>query len=120
WPQPRNAEEVHDALLGLVAVDEAAVSDPTTGNWTDWLHELRVAGRAAAFETGDSRVWFPVEHLETVRLVYEGAPLPALDVPARALLKAEHREAARASVLRGHSEIAGVTTVEELAARTAL
>ncbi len=115
WPQPRNAEEVHDALLGMVAIDESVVLE-----WVDWLEALRGEGRAAAFETGDSRVWFPVEHLETVRLVYEGATLPAVDVPARALLKGEHREGARASLLRGHTEVAGVTTATELAARAAL
>ena len=42
WPQPRDAEEVHDALLGLIAIDERAVLD-----WTDWLEALRAAGRAA-------------------------------------------------------------------------
>lgn len=115
WPQPRNAEEVHDALLGLVAIDEMAVLD-----WVDWCEELRAAGRAAAFLTGDSRVWFPVEHIEAVRLLYEGADLPPLDVPARAVLPVEHREGARAALLRGHAEVAGVATVAELAGRVAL
>ncbi|MCK9487123.1 MAG: DEAD/DEAH box helicase [Dehalococcoidia bacterium] len=115
WPQPRNAEEVHDVLLGVVAMDEGAVLD-----WVDWLEELRAAGRAAAIDTGDSRAWFAVEHVESVRLVYEGARLPLLDVPSRAVLKVEHREGARGSMLRGHMEVAGVTTVGELAARTAL
>ncbi|MEX2373202.1 MAG: DEAD/DEAH box helicase, partial [Dehalococcoidia bacterium] len=82
WPQPRNAEEVHDTLLGVIAIDEAAVLD-----WTEWFEELRAGGRAASIETGDSRVWFAVEHLEAVRFLYEGAAIPHLDVPARALLK---------------------------------
>ena len=42
WPDPRNAEEVHDALLGLVAVAE-----PVVGDWLDWLHELSAAGPRA-------------------------------------------------------------------------
>jgi len=115
WPQPRSAEEVHDALLGVVAIDERAVLD-----WTDWFEELRAAGRAAAVETGDSRVWFPVEQVAAVRFLYEGATIPAVDVPARAQLPCEHREAARMRLLRGHMEIAGVTTPHELAGRVAL
>ncbi len=40
WPIPENAEEVHEALLwmGYVARDEAAA-------WSEWLSELRSAGR---------------------------------------------------------------------------
>jgi ATP-dependent Lhr-like helicase len=42
WPQPANAEEVHEALLwmGWVADSEAAA-------WLPWLEELRAAGRVA-------------------------------------------------------------------------
>lgn len=120
WPQPRSAEEVHDVLLGVVAIDERAVASSMDGDWTDWFEELRAAGRAAAIETGDSRVWFPVEQIAAVRFLYEGAPIPAVDVPARAVLPCEHREAARIRLLRGHTEIAGVTTAAELAERVAL
>src|SRR5690606_35669502 len=88
------------------------------------LEELRAAGRAAAVETGDSRVWFPVEQVAAVRFLYgEGehaASIPAVAVPPRAQLPCEHREAARLRLLRGHMEIAGVTTVEDLAERVAL
>ena len=120
WPQPRSAEEVHDILLGVVAIDERAVATSTDGDWLDWFEELRTAGRAAAVETGDSRVWFPVEQIAAVKYLYEGAPIPAVDVPARAQVPCEHREAARIRLLRGHMEIAGVTTAEDLAERVAL
>src|SRR5690606_3245180 len=33
WPQPRSAEEVHDILLGVVAIDERAVTTSTDGDW---------------------------------------------------------------------------------------
>ena len=120
WPQPRSAEEVHDTLLGVVAIDERAVANSMDGDWTDWFEELRAAGRAAAIETGDSRIWFPVEQIAAVRPLYEGAPIPAVDVPSRATLPCEHREAARIRLLRGHMEIAGVTTAAALAERVAL
>ena len=42
WPDPENAEEVHESLLwmGFVTEDEAERS-----GWQAWLEELRVAGR---------------------------------------------------------------------------
>ena len=120
WPQPRSAEEVHDTLLGVVAIDERAVANSVDGDWLDWFDELRAAGRAAAIETGDSRVWFPVEQVTAVRFLYEGLEIPAVDVPLRAQIPCEHREAARIRLLRGHMEIAGVTTAAELAERVAL
>jgi ATP-dependent Lhr-like helicase len=52
WPQPRDAEEVHEALLwmGCVADDEAP-------SWRPWLAELE-AGRRVAHEDGR---WYAVE-----------------------------------------------------------
>ncbi|TAK75021.1 MAG: DEAD/DEAH box helicase, partial [Dehalococcoidia bacterium] len=62
WPDPRDAEETHDALLNLVAVAE-----PTVEDWADWLAELAAQQRAAALETARGRIWFAAEHLEAVR-----------------------------------------------------
>ncbi|MFQ5504621.1 MAG: DEAD/DEAH box helicase, partial [Planctomycetota bacterium] len=52
WPEPANAEEVHEALLwmGYVTRDEAA-------SWQVWLDELRLAGRVVL----EGERWFAVE-----------------------------------------------------------
>jgi ATP-dependent helicase Lhr and Lhr-like helicase len=52
WPQPRNAEDVHEALrwMGWVTDDEAA-------EWTGWLAELHTAGRVVH----DGGRWFATE-----------------------------------------------------------
>ena len=49
WPDPENAEEVHEALtwMGYVTEDEAAAS-----GWTEWLAELAQTGRVVAGVTG--------------------------------------------------------------------
>ncbi|MDA0301877.1 MAG: helicase-related protein, partial [Chloroflexi bacterium] len=114
WPEARNAEEVHDALLGFVAIAEPFVRD-----WRDHLHALAAEDRAASFVLDGARYWFPVEHLEAVRLLYAPAS-PEAHVPASALLHVEHREAARVLMLRGHVECLGVTSATDLAARTGL
>ena len=118
WPAPRDAEEVHDALLGLVAIAE-----PYSAEWDQWLSELAAGGRAASLETSSedgATVWFAVEQIEAVRLLFPDADLGTIDVPENARLPVEHREAARVRLLRGHAELLPPTTVAELAARSGL
>ena len=121
WPAPRDAEEVHDALLGLVAIDaeEAAA-------WTAPLRELAAAGRAARLtrtggERDGQRLWFAAEHLPAIRLLYPDARLePAPDLPPGAGLPCADREEARRLLLRGHSEVRGPVRPSALAALLAL
>ena len=65
WPEARDPEEAHDALLGLVAVRE---SDTTS--WLPWLEELFSAARAGTIEVDGERLWFPAELLRFVELLY--------------------------------------------------
>ncbi|MFA7248970.1 MAG: DEAD/DEAH box helicase [Dehalococcoidia bacterium] len=115
WPEARSAEEVHDALLGFVAIAE-----PFVREWRDWLHALAAASRAAHLTVNGARLWFAVEHVHALRLLYPGTALAELDVPAAAILPVEHREAARVLLLRGHAEAIGVTNAADLAARAGL
>jgi ATP-dependent Lhr-like helicase len=119
WPAPRDAEEVHDALLGLVAIAE-----PYSAEWDQYLAELTAGGRAASLELpssdGGTTVWFAVEQIEAVQFLFPDADLDGIDVPSNARLPVEHREAARVRLLRGHAELLPPTTVAELAARSGL
>ena len=117
WPDPRNAEEVHDALLGLVAVREEDAR-----GWEGWLSELEEAGRAGRALSGDEgALWFAAEHLPAVSLLYAGREiLLARPPPQEARIEVEHREDARARLLRGHAEVSGPLTIPELAARSGL
>ncbi len=120
WPDPRSAEEVHDALLGLVAVGETAVP-----GWEPWLAELAAAGRAGRAcpggQEGERNLWFAAEHLPAVSLLYAGARIVlARPPPAEALIAVAHREEARLRLLRGHAEVSGPVTVTDLADRSGL
>ena len=121
WPAPRDAEEVHDTLLGLVAIDEQEAA-----GWQPWLVELVDAGRAARLtqvggERDGQRLWFAAEHLPAVELLYPDARIePALDLPDGAALPCADREEARRLLLRGHSEVRGPMTPSELAELLAL
>jgi len=115
-PQPRDAEELHDALLGLVVVraDDAP-------EWRGLLDELIDAGRAATAETpGGERLWLAAESLPLVRALFPDARIaPALRLPPHLDTPADADEALVA-LLRGHMECLGPVTAAELARRTAV
>ncbi|HEY7369058.1 MAG TPA: DEAD/DEAH box helicase [Thermoanaerobaculia bacterium] len=63
WPQPSNAEEVHEALLwmGFVTTEEA-------GPWQAWLDELAAASRIVR----EGERWFAVEATRDPKAVLRG------------------------------------------------
>ena len=93
WPDPRNAEEAHEALLwmGFLAAEESA-------GWEEWLGDLRAAGRV----TREGDRWFAVEASRDPKAILRGR-LEALgpivsDDPVLFALEAE------GTVLRGRFE----------------
>jgi len=116
WPQPRDAEEVHDALLTLVAVREADAQP-----WRPWLDELQAAGRAGWARSGGVAICLAAESLGLIRLLY---PECAIDLgaepPKTALVRAADRDEARARLLRGWMEAVGPITAADLGARLGL
>ncbi len=115
WPDPRDTEEAHDVLLGLVTLAEDGAP-----SWRAWLVELEAAGRAARLRLDGRAFWFAAEHLPSVRLLFPEAETPAPAVPAEALIEVADREAARLAVVRGHAECLGPATAGEFAQRTGL
>jgi len=65
WPQPEDAEEVHEALLwmGYVTEEEARAS-----GWAGWIRELRGAGRVVP--EGDH--WFASEASRDPKVILRG------------------------------------------------
>ncbi len=63
WPQPANAEEVHEALLWMGFVTEKEAE-----RWRAWLDELAAAGRVAL--EGDR--WFAAEATRDPKAVLKG------------------------------------------------
>ena len=92
WPLVRDADELHDALLTLVALAPVA-------EWAAFFDELTVARRATVLRG----FWVAAERLEMARLAYEGED-----------------EAAATEILRGWLESTGPAKASALAARLAL
>ena len=71
WPQPENAEEVHEALLWMGYVTEA---EAKRSGWTEWLSELESARRVVADVAADGgeRRWRAVEAPRDEKTVLRG------------------------------------------------
>ena len=54
WPDPRDADELHDALLTLI-------SAPATQDWQPWFEELTATGRAFKVCRRDIAFWVAAE-----------------------------------------------------------
>ena len=112
WPVVRDGDELHDALLTLVAL-------PPVPEWAVWFAPLVAVRRAGELRVGDTVLWVPTERLELIRCLYpEGTvepPLPEVDQP-----RPDGQEAAVTELLRGWLESTGPDTAEALAARLAV
>jgi len=81
WPQASNADEMHEALMGLACIGEAEAQ--RQDGWPGWLADLAKAGRATRLQLApDEALWLPVERLPAFRALYPQAPIePLVEVP---------------------------------------
>jgi len=127
WPQARNADELHEALLllGVMTADECGAglqpANPHPGDARSLLDSLAAERRAARL-SGPRLFWVAAERLALVRTVYPDAQIePALD-PSLGTLPPEggapswERPDAVRELLRGRMEVAGPVTAGTLAA----
>jgi ATP-dependent Lhr-like helicase len=102
-PAPRDADELHDVLLGVVAT-------PIDDAWRPWLDDLVRSGRAALVTTAAGPLAFATEHLIAIEAIYPGAPIaPSV---ARGL---DHPTEPMLALVRGHAEILGPFAPSSLA-----
>jgi ATP-dependent Lhr-like helicase len=115
-PDPRDPEELHDVLLGFIALRP---QDAGAG-WQDWFDELVDQRRAAVAETADGPMWFAAENLRLIQKLYPNASIsPEIHLPATLDVEADE-DAGRLALVRGHIECLGPVTPAELSARTGL
>ena len=113
WPEPRNADELHDALVELGFVSESEGVD-----WKDFFSQLNTDRRAALLRTGPSqetRLWVAAERLPQINVVYPNAQLtPAITAPESVSRTEWQFEEALVEILRGRLEGLGPVTVAQL------
>ncbi|MGH7550980.1 MAG: DEAD/DEAH box helicase, partial [Gemmatimonadota bacterium] len=108
WPEPENADEVHDAVGWLGVVTEAE-AEP----WGERLNELAATGRVTCLKVGDGGpgLWVAAERLPEVEAAFGEIHLePAIDAPARLRSREWDRDEALAALLRGRLEGLGPVT----------
>ncbi|MGH7858268.1 MAG: Lhr family ATP-dependent helicase, partial [Candidatus Binatia bacterium] len=119
WPDPRDPDEVHDALLTL-GILPAADAKP----WRPWLDRLREARRAttAGLDAGRAPVFVAAERMPLVRTAFPGAVfLPEISVPpSRRGGESRDTDEALVEIVRGWMESIGPTSSEALAERLGL
>ncbi len=100
WPAPRDAEELHDALLGLVLFpeDESGRFPPEASGWMDALVR---DGRALRLRAAGRVYWAAAEFSETARELESSPGRPGA--------------AAAAAIVRGWMEVSGPLEARELA-----
>jgi ATP-dependent helicase Lhr and Lhr-like helicase len=144
WPDPANADELHDALswLGFLTTEEAAQP-----SWPDWLaqlaHDIRAArltiprsplvtpaeagvqgpltSRFRGIDEGWTTFWVAAERLPQFLALWPESRLePAITAPDEYVGRDWSREEALTEILRGRLEGLGPTTANALAAPLSL
>ncbi len=120
WPDPRNADELHDAIVlaGFIAAEEAGRAH-TAAAWSAWLASLIAERRATVLVTaGGTRLWVAAERLAQLLAVLPAAVLTPVIAPVSAGSRgaAASAEDALRELLRSRIETLGPATVAELAA----
>jgi ATP-dependent Lhr-like helicase len=116
WPEPRNADELHDALveLGYVTEQEGA-------SWQEFFTELNADRRAAVMSTGTTRLWVAAERLPQLQIVYPNAELqPPISAPESVARTPWAFEDALVEIVRGRLEGLGPVTIDQLVATSGL
>jgi ATP-dependent Lhr-like helicase len=115
WPDSRDADELHDALVsaGFFTSTEVSLDE----RWIAWLETLAASSRAAratAPRLSDA-LWIAAERVPEMLAVHPDAVLsPFIVAPAGRAAAVWTREAAIAELLRGRLTVAGPVTPEAL------
>jgi ATP-dependent Lhr-like helicase len=100
WPEARNADEMHEALMLLGAVTDDDVRDHPV--WAGLLRALAKDARATVVTHGGVSLWVAAERLPTWRAIASGMTLsPAIVAPAEFEAQVWTAEAALIDIVRG-------------------
>jgi len=115
WPQPRDADELHDALVMTGFIAESEIGFQDLERWQHYLARLQQGQRATRLRPPSGAVlWVAAERLQAMqRLCPEGRMTPTIKPLTSA--EAESFETAITEILRSRLEGLGPVTVDQLA-----
>ncbi|HKN60330.1 MAG TPA: hypothetical protein VJW93_04090, partial [Candidatus Acidoferrales bacterium] len=120
WPDVRNADELHDTLLTLVALPESvalAQTEPGNAKWRDWFGELASANRASRAVVDGRGYFVAAERAKAFSAIF---PTAQFDSPLPDLGSQPSREDALLSLITGWMGHIGPCTAGNLARALAL
>ncbi len=118
WPQPRDLDEMHQALMEMGAI---SMGEANAMGWSDWLLQLAAAKRAtvASPVADDVELWVGAERLPQLRALHPNCTCePPIEAPAD-YAQDWTREDALRELVRGRLGGMAVTTAQVLAAALA-
>jgi ATP-dependent helicase Lhr and Lhr-like helicase len=116
WPEPRNADELHDALveLGFLTAQEGAA-------WHEFFDQLKADRRAAVLSHNGISLWVAAERLPQLQPVFPFATFaPAIAAPESVTRTSWSSEDALVEIIRGRLEGLGPVTVDQLVSQSGL
>ncbi len=115
WPDPVDAEELHDALLWIGCLTQEEVE--AVPAWSGWLAALAGENRATQLITRHARLWVAAERLSLCQAIWPDARRqPDIAPPAELAQTVWSQEQALVEILRGRLEGLGPVTQTALAA----
>jgi ATP-dependent Lhr-like helicase len=112
-PDPRDADELHDALMWLGTLSDRDVE--SNSGWVDWLADLARQKRVARVEAPCGKVWIAAERLPEFQALWPDAQIHApIAVPRAKAARAWSQEEALIEILRGRLEGEGPITEDAL------
>jgi len=123
WPEPRTADELHDALVVLGFVTEAegrrgTMQPPEGGLAFDWQHlfaTLTGEQRATALDTGSAKLWVAAERLHEFEQLFGTPVIDPVIAAVRTPVDATPEDALR-ELVRSRLEGLGPVTAVALGA----
>ncbi|MDE2449662.1 MAG: DEAD/DEAH box helicase [Gammaproteobacteria bacterium] len=80
WPDPTNADELHDALCGLTFMTATEVGG--RAGWAGWAATLAATRRAGCIDSGAATLWVAAERLPLLQaLLPDARPEPPIAAP---------------------------------------
>ena len=132
WPDVRDAEELHDALLTLIALPARQETDPPIADdlhgklqqslpaWNNFFEQLAQDRRAFRVSLGGEIYWVATERMRTFAQVFPTAGFDELPIPDFESPTTANREDALLSLVSGWIAHSGPITANQLAKLLAL
>ncbi len=119
WPEPRSADEMHDALMSLGFLSDMEIDD--RAEWQPLIQDLAAAKRATRLQIDDtSAIHIAAERLAEFDAMFPDAQrVPSIEAPAD-YRKAWTRDDALVEILRDRLQGLGPVTANTFAASLAL